>query len=120
MTAGRPRKYDGSKKWLDMVTNYCLLGATDKELAKYLEITESTLNKWKVDFPKFSESIKQGREDADALVSNSLYKRAVDGDTRACEIWLRNRQRDKWTDTKKVEHSGNITGFKIELDDPTD
>ena len=103
MDRGRPSKYVGDKKWLEMVTNYCLLGASDTELAGYLEITPSTLNEWKKKFPKFSESIKEGRADADSLVSRSLYRKALEGDVRASEIWLRNRQRSKWANNGQSE-----------------
>jgi hypothetical protein len=112
----RPTKYDGSPEWLEMVTNYCLLGCTDVRLAQILEVTETTINNWKAEHKEFLVSIKDGRDKADALVSKSLYSQALDGNVRAQEIWLRNRQRDTWTETKKVELSGEVTGFKIDLD----
>jgi hypothetical protein len=72
---GRPSKYD--PKMNKQVFRLCLLGSTDKQLAEFLEVSESTLNLWKNEHPKFSEQIRNGREKADAKVAASLYKRAV-------------------------------------------
>lgn len=71
---GRPTKYEES--FNDLIYKLCLLGLTDTELALFLEIAESTLNEWKLKYPKFSESIKKGKEIADAEVVFSLYETA--------------------------------------------
>ena len=76
MPAGRPTKYTLKEKDLEMVTNYCLLGCIDEQLAEFLSISVATLNNWKNEHPKFLESIKKGKEDADALVVKSLFKKA--------------------------------------------
>jgi hypothetical protein len=116
MGAGRPTKYDGSKEWLDQIGKLCLLGFTDERLATFLDVNRDTIASWKIKYKEFSDTITENREVADANVSKSLYDQACDGNVRAQEIWLRNRQRDNWTETKKVELSGEITGFKIDLD----
>lgn len=72
---GRPSLYD--KVDLKQVTMLCRLGATDKELAEFLHIAVSTLNKWKIEHPEFMESIKKGKIISDAKVVNALYKRAT-------------------------------------------
>lgn len=110
----------------------CLLGATDKELADFFHVTESTLNLWKTKHPEFSESLKKGKQFADAEVAASLYQRAIgyshpDVDIRAIDgkvvktkitkvyppetvaaiFWLKNRQLGKWRD--KVEQDVKVT-----------
>ena len=72
--AGRPTDYRVELN--DKVYKLCLLGATDKEIADLFDISESTLNNWKLEYPEFLESIKAGKITADAEVANSLYKRA--------------------------------------------
>jgi len=129
---GRPTKYD--VKYNEQVYKLCLLGATDIELADFFEVSESTINLWKLEYPDFSESIKRGKETADATVAESLYKRAngyehpdVDikmyegqiiqtelikhypPDTTAAIFWLKNRKSTQWRDKQEIEHSGNIT-----------
>lgn len=72
---GQPTKYD--KKYNVLVKGLALLGYTDAMISEHLEITESTLNLWKLEYPKFSESIKAGRVAADIPVINALRKRAL-------------------------------------------
>ena len=99
-----------------------LLGHTDKEIAKVWGIAVSTLNKWKLEKPRLSESLTRGRDIADAEVAAKLHERAIGyshPDTHfsthegeviqtetvkhyppsegAAKIWLSNRQRGKWT-----------------------
>lgn len=73
--AGRPTEYN--PEYCEQVEKLCKLGATDKEIADFFEVTEQTINNWKSDYPEFFESIKKGKIIADAEVANSLHKRAV-------------------------------------------
>lgn len=134
--AGRPTKY--KKEYDDQAFKLCLLGATDKEIADFFDVAESTINEWKLEFPEFSESLKKGKTLADANVGQRLYERALgfehdseeikvvsmgkEGseiervpirkiyppDTVAAIFWLKNRQPSKWRDKQEVEHSGEI------------
>jgi len=129
---GRPSAY--KPEYDEQAFRYSLLGATDKEMATFFDISEATLHNWKNDYPSFLESIKNGKDDADARVVQSLYKRATGftndkavkifmpagasepvyapfeeyfpPDTAAAFIWLKNRQAKKWRDRHEVEVSG--------------
>lgn len=72
---GRPTTYKESYK--DQAEKLCKLGLTDKEMADIFGCSESTLNLWKIEHPDFSESIKRGKELADANVAERLYQRAM-------------------------------------------
>ena len=72
---GRPTKYE--IKYNAQAYKHCLLGATDKDLADLFEVEETTINNWKIEFPKFFESIKKGKDKADAEVASKLYRRAM-------------------------------------------
>lgn len=116
---GRPSKYD--KIDLMQVVVAGELGLTDKELCKFFNIKDATLNKYKNQYPEFIESLKKGKDIADEKVVRALYKRATGyshpdihittyqgevtttpiikhypPDTTACIYWLRNRQ--QWID----------------------
>ena len=122
---GQPTKY--KPEYNELACNYCLLGATDKDLANYLDVDESTINNWKIQHPAFFESIKDGRERADMNVTKSLYKKAmgykqkvtkvmqyqgvpviveveeeVPPDTTAQIFWQKNRQPKYWRDKQDV------------------
>lgn len=64
----RGRKSAYQKEYANQALKLCLLGATDKELADFFSVSEQTLNKWKKDYPEFLESLKKGKNIADANV----------------------------------------------------
>lgn len=72
---GRPTDY--REEYNEQVEKLCKLGATDKEIADFFEVTEQTINNWKTDYPAFFESIKKGKTLADANVADRLYQRAM-------------------------------------------
>lgn len=135
---GRPTKYNES--YNEQIYKLCLLGAIDKEIADFFEISESTLNLWKLEYPKFSESIKKGKINANANVAESLYERACGyshpdvhisnyqgeititdiikhypPDTAAAFIFLKNRQSKDWHDRKEVAIEGGIEVTIIDM-----
>lgn len=71
---GRPSLY--KPEYAEQAYKYCLLGATDKELASFFNVCEDTIHNWKKDYPEFFESLKKGKEIANAEVAHSLYNRA--------------------------------------------
>lgn len=115
---GRPTSY--KKEYNEQVRKLCLLGATDIEIADFFEVSLTTINNWKHDYPTFFESIKKGKGIADAEIAHSLYNRAKgikckevrtknDGSKETVErelppdpvsmiFWLKNRQKEKWRD----------------------
>lgn len=130
MDEGRPTKYE--TRFNKQAEKLCKLGSTDKEMADFFEISESTLNLWKQQHPKFSESIKRGKSIADFEVADKLFKRAtgyshpdVDikvidekvvmtkltkhypPDTTAAIFWLKNRQKNNWRDKQEIGYTDN-------------
>lgn len=131
--AGRPSKY--KPEYADQAYKLCLLGATDKDMASFFEVNEDTINEWKNKHTDFSESIKRGKQIADATVAEKLYHRAIGyshpeiitashqgqitdtmevikhyaPDPTAAIFWLKNRQPQKWRDKQDIEHSGTMT-----------
>lgn len=122
---GRPTKYKSG--YNQQAEKLCKLGATDKELANFFEVNEDTINQWKKTHPEFSESLKKGKQIADAEVADKLFKRATGyehpdidikvinnkivktkltkhypPDTVAGIFWLKNRQKGKWRDKQDI------------------
>ena len=130
MPAGRPSKF--KPEMVEQARKLCELGATDREVAEFFDIRESTLNNWKSAHPELLEALKVGKEAADERVSQSLYRRALGyshdavkiavnaqgevtqvpfverypPDTTAAIFWLKNRRPDLWRDRVQNEHSG--------------
>lgn len=139
MTTGRPSDYDDSYK--KQAYQLCLLGATDEKLAEFFECNVSTIHAWKLAHTDFSDSIKSAKWTADAKVATALYDKAI-GYTRTeekmfmdkgkpftteikvfyppdthCQIfWLKNRQRDLWSDRQDIAHSGAIAHSEMDID----
>lgn len=72
---GRPSLY--KPEFAELARKFCCLGATDADLARFLDVSEATINTWKLEHPEFLESIKAGKEQADAEVATKLFHRAM-------------------------------------------
>ncbi len=132
---GKPAKNMGA--WDETIPErayeLCLLGLKDAELATAFGVSIYSIDKWKQVHPAFKEALQRGKEQADARVAEALYHKAVgyshkvteikiiDGeivkvpiikafppDTTACIFWLKNRQRQVWTDTRQHSHTGKL------------
>lgn len=135
---GRPSSY--KSEYVEQAKKLARLGATDKEMADFFNVAESTFHKWKLDHLEFSESLKKGKLLSDANVANALYHRAIgyehedthfsayEGnvtattytkhyppDTAAAFIWLKNRQKEKWRDKSEQEQPKDLLEKVSEL-----
>ncbi|KAF1009497.1 MAG: hypothetical protein GAK28_00135 [Luteibacter sp.] len=122
---GRPTKY--KEEFVEQGAKLTRMGATDAQLADFFKVTLSTLYLWKVQHQAFSDALKRGKEEIDAQVEQSLFRRAMgythdsekvfqfkEGviraptqehyppDVTAMIFWLKNRQPEKWRDRPDV------------------
>lgn len=120
-TIGRPTLFH--PEMCEQAHNYCLLGATNDELAEFFDVSPRTIDNWIADHADFGKAVKSGRVLADAKVARGLYARAVGYERKverevilggelkpvtstvhyppnvqACMFWLRNRRRRTWCD----------------------
>lgn len=129
---GRPTKY--KPEFIEQAKKLAALNATDAQIAEFFEVSESTLNLWKTEHPKFSESLKLAKSESDSRVVRSLFERAQGYSHKAEKIfldrsgeivraeytehyppdptsmifWLKNRQKEAWRDKQEVEHQGEV------------
>lgn len=75
LVGGRPPIYQDT--FPEQVFKLCLLGSIDSDIADFFGVSVGTVNQWKIDHPKFHESIKAGKRQADANVASRLYDRAM-------------------------------------------
>lgn len=76
----RPTKYD-ARFHIPWVRSLARRGLTVKEIAQEMGIARSTLNRWAKEHEEFSDTLNKGRSEADALVEDSLFRRAVGSTT---------------------------------------
>ena len=80
---GRPTKYNPA--YAEQARKLALLGMSDKKVAEFFGIAESTLHLWKTRHSQFSECLAAGKDQADADVAAALYRTALGG-TKIVEI----------------------------------
>jgi hypothetical protein len=139
---GRPTQYKEEflTSYAELAEKECSInGADDKKLAEYFNVTETTINNWKIAHPEFFKSIKKGKEDFDTnKVEKSLLKRAlgyeaIETHKEKCNapgcsgtktktitkhiisdtailFWLKNRWPERWRDIKAMELTGKDGG----------
>lgn len=122
---GNPTKYDPDIHPA-LVRSLARTGFTAEEIAAKLQVSKSTLYEWRRRHPELSDALKEGRDFADGMVEDALYKaalgfkrktvrrvRAADGSQRVEEtveqvppnataalFWLKNRRPDLWRDRR--------------------
>ena len=131
---GAPTKF--TEEMVERIEIVATAGLTDKQMAKILGISESTLNNWKNKHAGFLESIKDWKDVADKEMEVALFHRGkgyshpedkifiVNGeplvvpttkhyppDTAAAFIWLKNRKPNEWRD--KIDHDHTTNGESL-------
>jgi hypothetical protein len=118
-----------------------LLGCTDREIARVLDVAVETLDYWKRRHPDFAIELNKGKAQADAHVAHALYRRAIGcsvkdvhialyygkpvitpfikhfpPDTTAAIKWLALRQKEKWSEVQRTEVlQTSVNILKIDL-----
>jgi len=127
----RPYQSHYQDRYADQARKLCQLGATDRDLAEFFEVTTVTIWRWQARYPEFCAALHRAKDAADDRVERSLYARATgytfdseklfmtkDGevireqiiehvppDVTACIFWLKNRCASEWRD--KTDHDHN-------------
>ena len=76
--SGRPSKYESNvKPRFAEILEWLKMGATDKEIAKNLDVNPKVFCKYKNEYSEFNELIKNGRKKAVQDIKAALFKRAT-------------------------------------------
>lgn len=133
---GRPTKY--KPEYCIQAEKLCKKGFIDTEIADFFGVAISTLYKWKLEQPQFSDALKVGKRFSDDKVVNALYDRALGYDIKESKIetgpsgtketittkrlapdttaqifWLKNRQPHLWRNNP--DETGNDTSHEIKI-----
>jgi hypothetical protein len=98
---GRPA-YKPSQKDVDFVEAMAKVGTPQEEIAKVIGVDPKTLRKY------FAVILETAGIKANAMVGQSLYQNAVDGNV-AAQIWW-SKTRMGWKETSVTEHTGKDGG----------
>ena len=137
MTAtGRPTLFDPDM--CEQAHNYCLLGATNDELAEFFDVSPRTIDRWIAERADFGDAVHSGRVAADARVARAfMAARSVTtapssvrssyrgelktvtstihypANVQACIFWLRNRRRQTWRDAPNDPPSDTVDDLAL-------
>lgn len=106
-------------------------GLTLDQIASNLQISKTTLIKYRKKHRELMNALKTGKEEADVVIENSMFKSAMGfnykeqvvtnkGDVVTVEkfhppsvtaqiFWLKNRKPQQWRDKQEVGVSGQVT-----------
>lgn len=66
-----------TEEGLSLIKGWARDGLTEIDIAKNIEIARSTLSDWKKKFETIAEALRSGKEVADRIVENALFKKAT-------------------------------------------
>jgi len=93
------------QKWLEP-ENLLLLqgwkrdGLTDEQIAEKIGISPRTLERWKNNHSQICQVLKVGKEQANFIIENELFKKAKNGNVTAMIFYLKNNWREKYNDSQ--------------------
>lgn len=119
------------EKWLEpenlvLLHGWKLQGLTDEQIADKIGIAHRTFERWKAEHGQIRQAIKGGKEVANFVIENELYKKAKSGNVTAMIFYLKNNYRDKYTDDvtdprlrkaqiRKANAEADIAAYKAKL-----
>lgn len=132
MAGGRRSKYESHvEPKLLLIEAWTRDGMILEDVAQKLGVALSSLCEYQNKYPELAEALKRGREVADVMVENSLFKRAmgyqyeevtyeegvetkrvtkeVVPDVTAQIFWLKNRRPLAWRDKQDIGLEGDLT-----------
>jgi len=129
---GRNKKFEVNSDLLINIFQYALVGRTQKETAELVGMNVATLRKYMEDYTEVNDAYMDGKEKADARVALSLFdmcfehyiedevvnfykgeairtivKKYVGPNFYAIRMWLSNRQKILWSESKSTENFNN-------------
>lgn len=127
-TGGRPTKYDTA--YTIAAKGMTQFGALDIDIAREIGIDISTFYRWKARHAEFREAVTRGREVANDIVEQSLFRNATGwvthnekvfqtgyktrveeerpGDVKAQELWLRVHKPELYAPRKQLDVNFDI------------
>ena len=103
-----------TKDRLTLLEGWKRNGLTDKQIAKNMGVSYSSLRKWKREHQEIADALAIGHEIANYYVEGELYKTAMKGNTTAMIFYLKNNWRDKYNDSKLSKEERELAKAQAE------
>lgn len=117
MAAGRPRKFNPTKKRLEEVTDLISQGYTEASLARHLGYSPTYFCELKKQIPELAEAIKAGRENVEQLLANKLFliAQADNNPKQLTALIFMLKSQYGWRDSGDVDTSSTQSKKKTKL-----
>jgi hypothetical protein len=101
----RREKFDATRKeeFLALLAK----GIRPSNAAKKVGIDRRTYQNHINKYPKFAEACTRAEMDANELIEQSLFNSALKGNVTAQQVWLYNRDPERWQDKRNVTVGGD-------------
>lgn len=105
--------------WLEpenlvLLHGWKLQGLTDEQIADKIGIAHRTFERWKAEHSQIRQAIKGGKEVANFVIENGLYKKAKSGNVTAMIFWLKNNYPEKYSDSQKTKTDEELSQAQVE------
>ena len=96
-----------TEEGIALIKGWARDGLTEKDIAKNMHISRSTLNEWKKKYDDIAAALKCGKEAADRIVENALFKKAIGGTVtlkKPIKVKAVTYENGKRVETERIEY----------------
>jgi len=110
MTAGRSSKYETHvKPKLDRIKKMRQSGYREEDIYKYCGVSHEAFARYKRNYVELVEALKIGTDDLILDLEDTLFKKALGGDTTCLLFSLKNLAPKRWADKQEISYEMNDT-----------
>lgn len=107
------------QKWLEkenlvLIQGWKMNGLTDEQIASNIGIAPRTLERWKKQHGQIGRALKVGHTQANFIIENELFSKAMKGNITAMIFWLKNNWRDKYNDSELSPEERKLAVARME------
>lgn len=94
-------------------------GGRRHQSARDVGVQPSTVARFAREHPEFALAIDEAEMEANQIVEDALFQAATSGNVVACQVWLYNRDPDRWMDMRRIGVNAQVSGeidHKVSVD----
>ena len=110
---GRKPKLNINAETLKRIESLAAQGLTEEQVYLSLGISHDTFYRMKKQNAEFSEALKKGKAKGIAVVTNALFQKAKEGNIPAMIFFLKNRDRESWSDNPEAKSKDDILPITV-------
>jgi hypothetical protein len=113
-------KFELTEEQIVNVNMMSAMGFTLETMAQIFMVDDKTLKRAIDNCPNALNAYIHGKNRANLQVAQTLYEKALAGDTTAMIFWLKNRAKDVWKDKQEISNVEVIESAEIDTEKMSD